>query len=224
MPRQPVPSHVVSRMLKADFKKEMNALYKAPKDHPVVVDVPQETFLMIDGEGSPSSSRFQEAIEALYAVAHALHAQIAAKNPDHDYVVMPLEALWWWGGEAPRFPESEEHVWRWTLMIAQPVPATSAMLREAMDTALEHHPQNTTVRNVRMQPYREGRAMQILHQGPYKDEWPTLQTLHDGMRKAGYVAAGKHHEIYLGDPRRAKPQNLRTILRQPVKWTDEGQE
>lgn len=201
-------------MAKVDPKKAEPALYHAPRDHAVRVEVPDETFLMIDGAGSPQSPAFQEAIQALYAVSHGINLLLREKEPGKDHVVMPLEALWWWG-EEPSFPEASEHGWRWTLMIRQPDETTPAQARRAAETARERRPLPTLGR-VRLERYREGESMQILHVGPYEKELPTIRRLQEEIRAAGFAPAGKHHEIYLGDPRRAKPEGLKTLLRQPI--------
>lgn len=206
-------------MQKLDLKKADHAQYSAPKDHAVLLDVPEESFLMLDGAGSPhAGTGFQEAIEAIYSVAHALRSKMKSR-PKRDYVVMPLEALWWWDGPDRSFHDAPEHDWRWTMMIRQPDFVTPNDVAGVIEEAKDKVP---LAAKVRFDKYHEGRAMQILHVGPYKNEWPTIQRLHDGIRDAGYEASGKHHEIYLGDPRRAKPENLRTILRQPVRRTQGG--
>ena len=207
-------------MQKLDLKKAERPLYTAPTDHGALVEVPEESFLMIDGAGSPNAgTAFQEAIGALYSVAYSLKFAMKKSDPSRDYVVMPLEALWWWDDPTRSFHESPEHEWHWTMMIRQPDFVTKRDVEAAIEDAKLKVP---LAANVRFGRYREGTAMQIMHVGPYKDEWPTIQRLQDGMRREGYVPNGKHHEIYLGDPRRAKPENLKTILRQPVRPTEEA--
>lgn len=195
-------------------------LLKAPRDHAIVVDVPDTPFLMIDGEGGPSDPAFQEAIHALYALAYGMH--FALKKRGIDAPVGRLEGLWWWDG-ASRFEKRPEKDWHWTLMIPAPEGATPELAREALRAAQAREP-NPLLAKARLERYHEGRAMQILHVGPYSAEMKTLERLHEDVRKAGFAPAGKHHEVYLGDPRRAKPENLKTLLRQPVRWTDEAQE
>lgn len=207
-------------MQKLDLKKAEPAQYSAPRGHPVTIDLPEESFLMLDGAGSPNEgTRFQESIGALYAVAYSLKFAMKKADASHDYVVMPLEALWWWDGPERSFRAAPEHEWRWTLMIRQPDFVTERDVAAAIEDAKLKVP---LASGVRFGKYLEGRAMQILHLGPYKDEWPTIQRLHEGMRRAGYAPSGRHHEIYLGDPRRAKPENLKTIIRQAVRRADGG--
>lgn len=187
-----------------------------PTQHAVVVDVAELPFLMVDGHGSPSSGpEFQQAIDALYAVAHSLHDPMArAQNP-------PLEALWSWDDANPLY-QGAQHEWRWTLLLRLPRPITDDGL-EAAKARARKVMTLPALDKVRAERWREGRCMELLHVGPYNRERETIARLHADMRRAGFVPAGKHHEIYLTDPRDADPEELRTLLRQPVKWTDEGQ-
>lgn len=206
-------------MAKMDLKKLEHDLYSAPKAHAIVVDVPEEGFLMVDGKGSPNEgTAFQEAIGALYSVAYSLKFATKKADRSRDFTIMPVEALWWWDGDKP-FKDAPEKEWRWTLMIRQPDFVTQKDVQAAVGDAKLVRPQAAGVRFGR---FREGKCMQILHVGPYKDEWPTIQRLHDAIKDNGFEMSGKHHEIYLGDPRRAKPENLRTIVRQPVRVASEG--
>lgn len=201
-------------MQKLDLKKEEKPLYSARKDRATLVDVPDEPFLMVDGKGSPNDPAFQDAIRALYAVAYALKFDAKGKDAARDFVVMPLEAVWSWEGEGD-FATAPERAWQWTLMIQQPPFVDAGDVASVIEKLRADG--NAGVERVRLERYGEGRAMQIMHVGPYKDEYATIQRLHEEMRKQGYAPAGKHHEIYMGDPRRSKPENLKTILRQPVK-------
>lgn len=209
-------------MSKLDLKKVEREQYSAPRDHAEIVDVPEESFFMVDGKGSPyETASFQEAIGALYAASFALKFDLKKRDPELDQVVMPVEALWWWDGDKPLL-ETPQKDWNWTLMIRQPDHASERDAARAIAAATKKG--TASIEKVRFAKFREGRSMQIMHQGPYNAEMPTIEHLHDDIRKNGYVANGKHHEIYLGDPRRAKPEKLKTIVRQPVRWTDEGQE
>lgn len=207
-------------MTKHDPRKEEPHLYKAPRDHAVLVDVPDEAFLAIDGKGSPRDPAFHEAIGALYAVAYGIKFLLKEEAPDEDHAVMPLEALWWWKDGAG-FPVDDEKAWHWRLMIRQPDGVRAEHVERALARARERRPV-PGLDAIRLVHHHEGKALQILHVGPYKDEARTIARLHEEVKEAGYEPAGKHHEIYLGDPRRAKPQNLRTLLRQPVRPRQAG--
>jgi hypothetical protein len=171
---------------------------------------------MIDGSGDPNTARsYQEAIEALYAVAYKL--KFASKNElEKDYVVPPLEGLWWAEDMASFTDQLDKNAWSWTMMIMQPDWITQGMFQEA--TALVQQSKGLPgLDKIRLERYQEGLSAQILHLGSYDDEGPILKKLHDEyIPQNGYRMRGKHHEIYLSDPRRVEPAKLKTILRQPV--------
>lgn len=132
-----------------------------------------------------------------------------------DYVVPPLEALWW-ADDPESFVRREKHLWRWTAMIMVPDFVPRDIYDDAVKkTAAKSDPPPPSLR---MEPYDEGRALQILHIGSYDDEGPILSRLHDEiMPSRGLTFNGAHHEIYLSDPRKVEPAKLKTILRQPVR-------
>ncbi|MGB7317119.1 MAG: GyrI-like domain-containing protein [Planktotalea sp.] len=132
-----------------------------------------------------------------------------------DYVVAPLEGLWW-ADDMSAYTEGRRDEWLWTLMIMQPDWITADMFAQALEKAVEKKgPQPPSLR---FESFAEGLSVQILHIGPYSDEGPTLARLHNEyMPEHGLTWNGKHHEIYLSDPRRAAPEKLKTVLRQPVK-------
>jgi hypothetical protein len=194
-------------MSKIDLKKDLKALYTASAKRAALVDVPKLKCLMIDGVGDPNNSPlFQGAMEALYGVAYTLKFGLKL-----DYTVMPAEGLWWADGEPP-FDMANKAAWKWTLLMVVPDLVTAAMVGEA-----KKKKDVGRVAEVRLESFREGPAVQILHVGPYAEEGPTVARLHQFAAESGYTLAGKHHEIYFSDPRRSKPEKMRTILRQPVK-------
>jgi hypothetical protein len=203
-------------MTKIDFKKQYKHLYRPPRDRFTVVDVPPMQFLMVDGTGDPNTAQaYQDAVEALYAVSYKL--KFASKRVmERDYVVPPLEGLWWADDMAFFTSQRDKSAWSWTMMIMQPAWITTEMFDTAVETAArgKHLP---SLSRVRLETYHEGLSVQILHVGSYDDEAPTLHRLHyDYLPAEGYEPAGKHHEIYLSDPRRVAPEKLKTVLRQPV--------
>lgn len=201
-------------MSKIDFKKTLTALYTAPADRFVAIDVPALTFVMIDGEGDPNTAlAYKQAIEWLYPVSYAL--KFAAKGIGKDYVVPPLEGLWW-ADDPADFVARRKDRWRWTMMIMAP----DFIERSFFETAIEKTKKKfgDAPSSLRLEPLTEGRVLQTLHIGSYDDEGPTLARLHDEVMPAqGLTFAGPHHEIYLSDPRKTAPGKLKTILRQPVK-------
>jgi hypothetical protein len=192
-----------------DIKRAFPELY-APKHRGFhEVDVPELAFLMVDGHGDPNASpAYADAVTALYTLSYAVRA-IAKAELGRVHTVGPLEGLW--SAEDPSvFVTREKSAWDWTMMISQPAWITP----EIVDAARR----KKGVDGVRFAPYAEGRSVQVLHVGPYDDEGPVLAELHRGyLPEHGLAFNGRHHEIYLSDPRRTEPAKLRTILRQPVR-------
>ena len=193
-------------------------LYRAPRT-PELVRVPEGAFLMIDGTGGPGgSAAYQEALGALYTLAWTLRFAVK-KEVGLVYHVAPLEGLWWAEEMAAFTAEGDDRAtWRWTMMIAQPDAVTPDRLDVARVEGGRRHPSEALTR-VRLERFAEGLAAQVLHVGPYEAEGPTIEGLHAFIARCGYRFDGRvqrHHEIYLGDPRRTAPAKLRTIVRQPV--------
>jgi hypothetical protein len=203
-------------MPRTDFKKELKHLYNPPKEF-VVVDVPSMSFLMIDGHGDPNTAQeYQDALEALYTVA--FKCKFASKKElGQDYVVPPLEGLWWAEDMQTFTIERDKSTWDWTMMIMQPEWISQQMVEEAIQQVAKSK-DLPALPKLRMEGYDEGLSVQIMHIGSYDDEGPIIARLHtEFLPRNGYVEAGKHHEIYLSDPRRTAPEKLKTVLRQPVK-------
>lgn len=202
-------------MEKTDFRKALDS-YAARQGRFDVVDVPEMSYLMIDGHGDPNtSSSFAGAIETLYPVAYAL--KFASKREHgRDYVVPPLEGLWWANDLTAFTTRRDKTQWDWTLMLMVPVWIERAMI----DAAIEHtraKRQPARLDDLRYETLVEGRCVQTLHVGSFDDEAAVLERLHTEIVPGlGYRMTGTHHEIYLSDVRRVAPGKRRTILRQPV--------
>ncbi len=197
-------------MPKIDLKKELKTFYTAPKK-PELVDVLPMNFLMIDGQGDPNREEFQQAMEALYSVAYTL--KFKAKKAGKDFTVMPPEGLFW-TEDMSHFNPEDKTAWEWTLMIVQPGFITEEMFHEALEQARK---KKDLTKEPRLEAFHEGLSAQIMHIGPYVAEAATIKMLHDFIHENGYQFNGHHHEIYLSDPRRAAPEKMKTIIRQPVK-------
>jgi hypothetical protein len=201
---------------KLDMKTDLKPLY-APPTHPVLVEVPELRYLMVDGvtpqgsAGPGADPAFREAIGALYGVAYTLKFQWKAAGGD--FVVMPLEGLFW-GDASDALPRGSGPM-RWTLMIVQPPWITQEDMVEAAATLVEKR-RLSRVPSLRLDILTEGRAAQILHVGPYDVESPTIEKLHAFIAERGLEPRHKHHEIYLSDPNRTAPERLKTVIRQPV--------
>ncbi len=204
----------MSKMPKLDLKKEYREFYNPSAKSCSVVDVPEMQFLMVDGSGDPNTSQaYQDAVGALYAMAYTLKF-LSKQTEKLDYVVMPLEGLWWTDDMAG-FSAEDKSAWKWTAMIMQPDHITSAQV-EASREEVRNKKNPPALDRLRFESLREGLSVQIMHIGPYADEGPTIARLHQFAADSGYSLRGKHHEIYLSDPRRAAPEKLRTVIRQPV--------
>ena len=192
----------------------LTELYRA-RATPELVDVPELSFLMIDGRGDPNASvRFQEAVQALHSVSYTLKFALKRAGAA-DYRIGPLEGLWW-AADMRSFVTDDKSAYEWTLMIRQPDEVTPPLVERAAAEVAERK-RLPAARDLRLERFAEGRAAQVLHLGPYAAEGPTIERLHAFIRENGLRMREKHHEIYLGDPRRATPERLKTILRQPVR-------
>lgn len=200
---------------KVDLKKTLDD-YRAPRGTFEVVDLPARNYLMVDGAGDPNTApEYAAALEALYPVAYTV--KFASKRQlGRDYVVPPLEGLWW-ADDMEAFTGSRDAAqWRWTMMILVPDWVEAAMVAEAVAAVAAEEPP-ARLADVRFAPLAEGRCVQTLHLGPYAEEGPILARMHhEFIPQQGLRMTGRHHEIYLSDPRRTAPDKLRTILRQPV--------
>ncbi|MEK6754888.1 MAG: GyrI-like domain-containing protein [Bacteroidota bacterium] len=179
-----------------------------------MVRVPKFNFLMIDGAGDPNTSQaFQEAMQALYTVAYTLKFMIK-KEKKVGYPVMPLEGLWW-ADDIAAFSMENKSAWKWTLMILQPKVVTKALVKKVVKQAMEKKGL-VALEKLRLDVLHEGLSVQMMHIGPYSAEGPTIEKLHGFAREHGYELHGKHHEIYMSDPRKVKPEKMKTVIRQPV--------
>ena len=203
-------------MTKIDFKKDWKHLYQPSKLDFVVVDVPEMNFLKVDGHGDPNSApEYTQAVEALYAASYK--TKFLSKKTGRDYVVPPLEGLWWAEDMDSFTSARDKSQWDWTMMIMTPEWITEELIDSAIEAAAAGK-DLPALGKIRWEPYREGLSVQILHIGSYDEEGPVLNRLHhEWMPANGYSFNGLHHEIYLSDPRRVEPHKLKTILRQPIK-------
>lgn len=201
--------------MKVDFKKTL-ATYQARAGSFQIVDVPVMHYLMVDGHGDPNSSpEFTTAVESLYPVAYKL--KFASKRGlDRDYVVPPLEGLWWAEDMQSFTAARDKSQWDWTLMLMVPDWIDQSMVAAAIEqVGAKDRPERLD--DVRFETLAEGRCVQTLHVGSFDEEAAVLAQLHhEFIPGTALRMAGKHHEIYLSDFRRVAPEKQRTILRQPV--------
>ncbi len=202
-------------MKRLNLKKDFRDLYLPSAREVEIVRVPKFSYLMIDGQGDPNlSPDFPLAIQALYATAYTLKFMVK-KAVSVDYPVMALEGLWW-AENLEVFRMEKRDDWKWTLMIMQPSVVTKVRLKKALALAMEKKGLEA-LRHIRLETYAEGLAVQIMHIGPYASEGPTIGKLHSFASERGLTLTGKHHEIYLSDPRKVSPGKMKTVIRQPVR-------
>jgi hypothetical protein len=194
------------------LRKTLKEFYHPPAGEVELITVPAMKYIMMDGSGAPESAAFSRAIGIMYNLAYTTKFR-SKKLLKKDYGVMALEGLWWVGGT--KFELAERDDWLWTLMIVQPDFVTDEIFFEALDEVRKKK-NPPGVDGARLETLDEGLCVQTLHIGPYSTESKSIAKLEAFAKNHGYRMAGKHHEIYLGDPRRAAPSKLRTIIRHPV--------
>jgi hypothetical protein len=202
-------------MKKIDLKKDLKPFYQASEKGAVEIDVPTFKFLMVDGTGDPNTSQeYAQAVEALFSVSYTAKFMVKKGPQGLDYSVMPLEGLWW-ADDLSAFIANDRTSWKWTMMIMQPDFVADEIIAAAM-AVVRSKKQLPSLDRLRLEEFTEGRCAQVLHVGPFSEEGPTVERLH-AFIAARSGLAGKHHEIYLSDVRRADPKKWKTIIRQPMR-------
>jgi hypothetical protein len=207
-----------------DLRKQFKRLYQPSAKKVELVQAPPLQFAMIDGaieKGcTPGDSPgFQEATQAIYGISYTLKFMLKKRKVDPvDYPVMALEGLWWIADGV--FDIRVKDNWLYTLMIMQPEIITQELFEEARREVCKKRGESAALSRLRLERFEEGLCAQVMHIGPYATEPATMERMHAFMEASGYRDAvglgGKHHEIYLGDPRKADPLKLKTVLRHPV--------
>jgi hypothetical protein len=205
-------------MITIDLRKQFKHLYQPSARQFAIVEVPPLNFLMIDGTGNPNTSQsFKDAVEALYGLSYTLKFGVKSGkygNTKYDYPVMVLEGLWWMD-DMREFSSDRKDDWKWTALMMQPDIITPDLVESARaDLIKKKNP--VAAPQVRFECFHEGLSAQIMYLGPFAAEGPTIQQLHNFIIESGHQLRGKHHEIYLSDPRRTAPEKLKTVIRQPM--------
>jgi len=200
---------------KIDYKKELAALYRPSAKKVVTVDVPAFNFIMTDGQGDPGSEVFAAAVEALFSVSYTLKFMIKKGPRQLDYGVLPLEALWS-ADDPTAFTEGRKDEWCWSAMIMQPGLIDEELYAQAIAQVTKKK-SLAALEKLRFESFTEGQAAQTLHLGPFSEEGPTVERVHQFIASEGRVLCGRHHEIYLSDIRKAAPAKWKTVIRQPYR-------
>jgi hypothetical protein len=202
-------------MSKTDLTKLHKALYTA-QSAPALIFVPPGHYLSITGKGDPDGGVFADSTQALYTAAYGI--KNVYKQSGQDFVVSKLEGTWWVNVNPLEVNPLEvpRDEWHWQLLIRMPDYVVSAVVQQTLK-AVFLKKQLPLLQQVTLTTLAEGKSMQIMHTGPYSEEPATLQIMEDFIEKEGLTRNGRHHEIYLSDPRKTAPGKMKTILRQPVK-------
>ena len=208
-----------------DLKKQFKTLYQPSAKKVELVNVPSLQFAMIDGAiekgyGPGNSPGFAEAVQALYGISYTLKFMLKKRKANAiDYPVMPLEGLLWLT-EGDVFDINIKDNWSYTLVIMQPDVITQEIFEEGIAQVRRKRGDSDALSKLRLEFFEEGLCAQVMHIGPYATEPATMERMREFMQENGYRdcvgLGGKHHEIYLGDPRKADPAKLKTVLRHPV--------
>jgi hypothetical protein len=196
---------------KLDLRKTLKSLFSPPAGDVQLLKIPSMKYIMVDGKGEPGGDSFQQGVGAIYNVAYTMKFR-SKKLLKKDYNVMALEGLWWMKG---KIDQTRRKDWLWTLMSVVPDFVTPRMFSESVEEVKERK-NPPGVDKVRLESFDEGLCVQTMHVGPYSTESESIARLDSYAKDHGYRMVGKHHEIYLGDPRRSAPSKLRTIIRHPV--------
>jgi hypothetical protein len=207
-----------------DLKKQYKGLYQPSAKKPALVQVPNLQFAMVDGyieKGSEpgKSPMFAEATQALYSLSYTLKFMLKKRKTNAiDYPVMALEGLW--SVEDGMFDIFRKDNWSYTLMILQPDVITPEIFEEAREQVRKKKGDSAMLSKVRLAHFEEGLCVQIMHIGPYATEPATVEQMRAFAQENGFKdnvgPNGKHHEIYMSDPRKAAPEKMKTVLRHPV--------
>ena len=199
-------------MSKLDLLKEYKSYYNAGKN-PEIVEFDEANYLTIEGIGEPAGKMFVSKVEALYPLAYGIKK--ICKEQDKDFGVPKLEGLWWVEGDTPAL-EIPRNKWRWKLLIRMPEFITKELMFSVQPVVAKKK-KNELVQKIALEKMTEGKCVQIMHIGPYSTEHKTINELMAFIDANGISVNGKHHEIYLSDPRKNKPDKMKTIIRYPVK-------
>ena len=203
----------------SELKKALSPFFSPPRD-PVLVDVPELGYLMIDGHGAPEesatqpSTEFQQSFQAIFPVVYTI--KFSLKRDGLIMPILPLEALWFTGPDGGFDMNVPPEQWGWRVLMTVSHDVTPQIFDEAVAEVRRKKGDSDALGRLRFERWREGRCAQIMHIGPYAEERPTIERLHAFIAEQGLRQRGAHHEIYLGDPRRGDPAKLKTVLRQPV--------
>ena len=192
---------------KVDLKKIKKELFNVKVGQFKKVYCDKSYYIALDGEGDPNNNK----VGALYKLAYGV--KMVYKKEEKDFVVMPLNGLWW-SDNYDDFIDNYKEGWKWTMMIELPDFVKQENIEKKKEELLKDE-LGKYIKEIRYMEYTEGDAYETLYVGPYSEEGEVVKMLHNTIKENGYKLSGKHNEIYLSDPRKTEPSKLKTIIRQP---------
>ncbi len=198
---------------KLDLKKQDLEEFYTAKKEPKIIEVPSQKYITILGKGDPNGKDFSDAVSTLYHVAYKV--KFFSKKNGKDFTVMPLEGQWW-AEDMGNFRNLSRDEWLWKAMILQPGFITESDFETAVEV-VKKKKDLPSIDKIQFEEMEDGLSAQIMHVGPYSEEEPTIDKLHEFIRNQGKELSGLHREIYISDMRRVAPEKLKTIIRQPMR-------
>lgn len=200
-------------MQKLDLRKEYPSYYKA-RSTPEIIDVKEDKFLSLMGMGAPEDELFQNSIMTIYPVAYSVKKYY--KEQGMDFVVPKMECFWWVESNKP-FDETPRKEWFWEIIIRMPEYVDAMRVDEIISEVIRTKKNLSLANEVYLKKMTEGKSVQAMHIGSYEEELPTINRMLQYAEQQGYELNGRHHEIYISDPRKTPEERLKTILRYAVK-------
>ncbi len=197
---------------KLDLAKSYPEYYKA-KAKPQIVNLEPYNYITVHGKSAPEAPVFNSAIDQLYGLAYGI--KFLCKAKELDFVVPKMEGFWWVEGKQP-FEETPREEWHWKIMFRMPDFVGEMEFNDAIQSLLEKG-KIESEHGLVFEEIHEGLSAQILHVGSYDDETGTLEKLYAYIAQEGFEVAGRHHEIYISDPRKVSEDRLKTILRYSIR-------
>lgn len=202
--------------MKIDYKKEYKELY-LPKKEPVIIDVPEMSFITVEGKGDPNKEEFSLTIGVLYSLSYTIKMSYKSDNVPknyYQYTVFPLEGVWDLADKT--LTAADKSNFQYKIMIRQPDFVTPDLFKGFLSEVKKKKP-NPYLEKAKFETISEGLCCQMLHIGSYDDEPSSFEMMDEFCRDNGYIRASHtHREIYISDPRKTQPQNLKTVLRYQV--------
>lgn len=206
-----------------DYKKKYKELYM-PKSKPSIVNIPEIQYVAVRGSGDPNEKggAYSKAVSILYGISYTIKMSHRGANQIEgffEYVVPPLEGIWWMGDGTIGVNYNNKFDFHWISMIRLPEFVTYDIFEWAKTETAKKKKIDTS--KAELLEIEEGLCVQCLHIGSYDNEPETVALMDEFIINAGYINdinnQRRHHEIYLSDPRRVSVEKRKTVIRYPIK-------